>query len=168
MTDRSRRRPAVRVLAAGLALTVEGCGAARTEASDAPALPAQAAPAKGPPGQPLPTANPPPPVPAPVPAQDDALEPPMVNPPPPLPTWDEVASSHPKGATNPPSPVLEVSADGARCWKAWRPGMIAPGREEQAFGGRVVLDGQVGTGTEIVCPQPQARDVVLGWSKQGR
>jgi hypothetical protein len=42
-----------------------------------------------------------------------------------LPAWSDVDSGHPEGATNPPSPVLEVTRDGARCFKAFESGMAA-------------------------------------------
>lgn len=145
--DPSRTRSTVRVLVAGLALTVEGCGVARTDAADGPAPgPAGAPGGSAPVPQPEPTAP--------------VVQMPRNPPPPRLRTWDEVESTHPKGATNPPSPVLEVRADGQRCWKAWRPGMIAPSDEERRLGGRVIpVDGR-GSGTAIVCPEPAASAVL--------
>ncbi len=180
----SPARPAVRVLVAGLALSVEACAttpltSAATLAPTAPTAsapttpgadpavaaaptpagptPAGPSPAPGPPGAPAPAG----------PAADPLIPPPM-NPPPPLPRWEDVASSHPKGATNPPSPVLEVSVQGDRCWKAWRGGMIRPPLDEAAIGGRVILEGQVGAGTEIVCPSPEAEQLLQAWRAQGR
>ncbi|MFM2246225.1 MAG: hypothetical protein RL071_2299 [Pseudomonadota bacterium] len=172
----SASRPAVRVLVAGLALSVEAC--ATTPSTTAPTAPTTAsaptvpgvdpavAPTQAPAG-PAPVAGPPG-APAPAGPAADPLIPPPMNPPPPLPRWEDVASSHPKGATNPPSPVLEVSLDGDRCWKAWRGGMIRPTVEEAAIGGRVILEGQVGSGTEIVCPSTEAAQLLQTWRAQGR
>jgi len=101
--------------------------------------------------------------------------PPTMNPPPPeppepppaevssLPSWDDVASGHPEGATNPPSPTLLVSEDGTRCWKEWND----PRRKDPAastHGGKVVADEAAAEGaTEIACPD-QAKDVVASWA----
>ncbi len=36
-----------------------------------------------------------------------------------LPKWSEIGSGHPEGASNPPSALLHLSREGARCGKAW-------------------------------------------------
>lgn len=168
---RAAARPAVRVLVAGLALSVEACASTSSvTSSGAPAADAGPPPVPGPVGG-VGLSVPPGPPGGPAPAHGgDAVIPPPMNPPPPppLPRWDEVESSHPKGATNPPSPVLEVSVNGDRCWKAWRGGMVRAPLEEAAIGGRVILEGQVGSGTEIVCPSPQAEQLLHTWRAQGR
>lgn len=167
-------RPAVRVLVAGLALSVEACATTASGPSSGPSgVDALAAPAPGPSGAVGPALPPGPPGPPGAPAAPnggEAVLPPPMNPPPPppLPKWDEVESSHPKGATNPPSPVLEVSVNGDRCWKAWRGGMVRAPLEEAAIGGRVILEDQVGSGTEIVCPRPEAEQLLHTWRAQGR
>lgn len=92
----------------------------------------------------VPQPNPPPPT-APLPV-------PLRNPPPPLPTWDDVVSGHPAGATNPPSPVLLLTAD-TRCYKQW----VSPFLPAEYHRSRVTdcpnADEVVGScGTEIECP----------------
>lgn len=166
-TRATTTRPAVRVLVAGLALSVEACATTSSGTTGADLV---SAPVSGPQGGVGPALPPGPPG---APASPDRAEvviPPPMNPPPPppLPRWDEVESTHPKGATNPPSPVLEVSVNGDRCWKAWRGGMVRAPIEEAAIGGRVILEGQVGTGTEIVCPSPEAEQLLQTWRAQGR
>ncbi|MGC6514277.1 MAG: hypothetical protein ACON4N_07280 [Myxococcota bacterium] len=135
----SRRTPIIRVLGAGAALTLGLTTAAAPMAS-----------ASGPPddddGPPSPVHHNPP---APPPTADTTL-----------PTWDEVTSSHPKGATNPPRPVFEVTADGARCFKHWAPGMRAPDRQERAYGGRVLKDASEAKGVEVQCDADRARKVL--------
>ncbi len=80
--------------------------------------------------------------------------PPPTNPPPALPTWDDVKSTHPEGATNPPHPILIVSPEGARCFKQYVGGMIqGPPDHVQACGADEC-------GTEIQCPQPRAADLL--------
>lgn len=92
------------------------------------------------------THNPPPPP-----------EPPTMNPPPPepppepvstLPLWEDVASSHPEGATNPPMPVLEVK-DGA-CYKAWYDPRAMP-VEARGKGARKLPEGEEPKGTQVQC-----------------
>lgn len=178
-------RSPVRVLALGAALHLEACGARAVDRPPGPPAPNEgagegvgegllpspapptAAPPEapptiaeaqaGPPGRPTPTGplltrNPPPPPPPPAPGA-------------PLPRWDEVASTHPAGATNPPAPVLVVQRDGARCWKAWRGGMLRPSAEEQALGGRVVEVGALVDGTEIQCPAERAQAVLAAHAR---
>ncbi len=101
--------------------------------------------------------------------RDDAVLPPT-NPPPPeqppatsdgpavaadLPRWEDVSSSHPPGATNPPVPVLEVTADGTRCFKAWQSPMM---RDPAllAVGGRVLASAAAAQGTEVACDPAKA------------
>ena len=139
-----RRHPVVKVLVAGAGLSV-----AAACHKDVPAA--------GPP-EPLPTDQKPVPIVAP------PTSPPIMtsNPPAPdvpvpssaLPTWDDVESGHPKGATNPPLPLLVVSADGAHCWKEWVSPMRPPAEVLEAVqsGGRVLADGETSSGTEIQCP----------------
>jgi hypothetical protein len=69
--------------------------------------------------------------------------------PPPLGTWESVKSGHPEGATNPPTPYLLVSPDGASCWKAFGGGMTGPTPETS---NRVLKVGEEPHGTAIVCP----------------
>ncbi len=135
------RPPVVRVVAAGAALSLAATGCKK---------------------EPEVTGNPPPPTlpeePSPVPQEER----PTSNPPAPssdLPTWESVASNHPKGATNPPMPVLAVTEDGAHCYKEWRGGMIPPDPEVLAVGGRVLTEGQASDGTEVQCP-PHAEKVL--------
>lgn len=124
--------PVVRVLLAGAALSVGLAGSACTK-------------------EPVVTHNPPPP------PEPDPL--PTTNPPAPLPTWDEVESGHPEGATNPPRPVLEVSEDGAACYKAWfDPRMNLP--EVREKGGIVLDPGQAPTGVPVQCPADQVATVL--------
>lgn len=70
-----------------------------------------------------------------------------------LPTWDEVRSTHPEGATNPPLPVLAVDSEG-RCYKEWSdPRRVPPEVREQGY--RALPAGEASTGTEVQCP-PEA------------
>ena len=146
-----RTPPVVRVLAAGAALTLAGMGCAKEEP---------------------PTGNPPPPPPP------TGMTPPPTQPAPPaagppggdgntgdgaaqagaLPSWESVGSNHPKGATNPPMPVLAVTEDG-RCFKEWRGGMLPPDPEVMAVGGRVISGPDQTQGTETQCP-PHAQEVL--------
>jgi len=117
------------------------------------------------------TANPPAPPP---PETASTAEPTAVvatNPPAPLPKWDEVPSGHPEGATNPPSPVLQLHPDG-RCFKSWEGGMSGPPRgvSAQKVGGKTfqvrILDDSDSDvrGKQIVCPDGAAD--VLNTAKQ--
>jgi hypothetical protein len=67
---------------------------------------------------------------------------------PPLPTWDDVASHHPAGATNPPSPRLIRAIDTGACYKQWVGGMIRV-TEMDHWESSCADDG---CGTQIVCP----------------
>lgn len=123
--------PVVRVLAAGAALSVAASACS---------------------GKDTRTENPPRP------------EPPPGNPPPPeadsnLPEWDDIESDHPKGATNPPIPVLVTTEDGRRCWKHWRSSMLAD-RDLIELGGWVVTSPEEAQGVEIQCPAKE-RDALL-------
>jgi hypothetical protein len=92
--------------------------------------------------------NPPPPrVPPPIPGEA------------PLPTWDEVPSTHPKGATNPPRPVLVVLQDGTRCWKEWVSPMLPPGPLEPALGGKIVAEAPDHL-VEIQCPVERVQAIL--------
>ena len=131
------RPSVVRVVAAGAALTLgaAACGKGEAPTSNPP-----------PPPEPPVTQNPPPPEPPPAPATA-------------LPAWDDVASGHPEGATNPPIPVLEVTADGQRCFKHWQSPMI-PDREAIQLGGRVLEAASAARGVEVQCPEDR-RDALL-------
>jgi hypothetical protein len=121
--------PIIAVLAAGSALSLSACK-----------------------GKVEPTSNPPAPVveetenpPAPIPAG---------NPPPPeqpeMPAWDDVASSHPEGATNPPIPFLYVTPEGD-CYKDFVSPFRAGGPD--GIGDRVREDCDTEPcGTQVVCP----------------
>lgn len=114
-------------LAAGSMLTVAGCGS------------------KSPP----PPRNPPAPEIVEVPPEvvpDVEVLPPM-NPPAMPPRWEDVKSSHPEGATNPPSPVLVVDAATKHCYKRWGGGMTGPTPDEVRAD---CSDGSCGTLT--LCP----------------
>ena len=104
--------------------------------------------------RPVVTANPPPPPPPtnPPPAQPEADQR--------LPVWDEVESAHPEGATNPPRPVLELLADGSRCWKAWEGGMRPPDEQVVQIGGRILADPAQTSATEIECPRRRVQSVL--------
>lgn len=135
----SSPRPFVRVL--GVALALHGC---HKESATSPVPP--------------PSANPPPP-------PIDPPAPPTTNPPAPdgaepaptaggLPRWDDVASGHPEGATNPPYPILVVTADTHACYKVWRGGMIPPPEDVRLAHGRVVATAAdiAERGTAVQCP----------------
>lgn len=89
-----------------------------------------------------------------------------MNPPPPqlpgalLPTWESVASNHPEGATNPPIPVLAISADGTECFKEWYDPRMVP-EQARAMGGHVLLEGAISEGTAVECP-PDRVEALLG------
>jgi hypothetical protein len=138
-------RPVVRVMIAGAALSIAGCKKS-AEVGEPPDAPVTAPVDDG--VRAIPTANPPPP------------------PPPPsdLPTWDEVASGHPEGATNPPSPFLLVTPDGD-CYKGWRGGMMAP-RPGEVFGDRIqVCEEGADCGTAIQCPEPRTSELLEAHAK---
>jgi hypothetical protein len=88
----------------------------------------------------------------------------VANPPPPtelegLPSWEEVASGHPEGATNPPSPFLRVTPEG-ECFKFFR-GMMMPPRPGEIIGDRVEPCPEEGScGTQIACPEPRASELL--------
>lgn len=137
----------IRVLAAGAALSLSGCTPARQE----------------------PTTNPPAPEVQPPVVEPAPEVPPIGNPPPPqnnLPTWDSVGSGHPEGATNPPSPVLVVTKDGAHCYKDWRGGMLPPEPDVAELGGKVVDSVDQAKGTEVVCP-PEAAALLERYRNRG-
>jgi hypothetical protein len=94
------------------------------------------------------------------PKRDDG---PTVNPPQALPQWAEVSSRHPEGATNPPSPVLEVHPDG-RCFKSWEGGLGGLPADVtstkvggQTFFVRFLDERGVIRGKEVVCPEGAAK-----------
>ena len=70
-----------------------------------------------------------------------------------LPSWDDVPSTHPPGATNPPAPQLLVTPEG-RCWKRWvSPMLPAEARRVQLVPGCPGADPMFeDCGTEIACP----------------
>ncbi|MFT7521431.1 MAG: hypothetical protein ACI9MC_003582 [Kiritimatiellia bacterium] len=178
-------RPLILSLTAGAALTVACSGpkAPPTDASvSAPAVqttadgsqPGEIVPVpddfrtENPPPPPPPemTGNPPPPPPPPEVIGNPPG--PQVQPPTPrerlslahgYPKWDDVSSPHPKGATNPPSPVLIVTPLGD-CYKSWEGGMIpaGPDRVEE-----VAKEG--GGKTRIDCP-PNAVAVYDAWKDE--
>lgn len=129
----------VRILAAGAALTVASVACADKQRTSNPP----------PPEVPRPPENPPPPEPAPAPSTAQSA----------LPAWDDVESTHPKGATNPPIPVLEVTPDGSRCFKAWQSPMVRDPKL-MAVGGRVVPAPDKATGTEVQCEGTRASEVI--------
>jgi hypothetical protein len=90
-----------------------------------------------------------PPMPEPVPMPDPSL-----------PTWDQVASGHPPGATNPPIPHLVVKPDGT-CYKLWTSPMMRP---EPGKIGDYVDPNCAGDdcGTPIQCPD-RAAEVLAAW-----
>ena len=168
-----RRASVVTVVSGGLSLSLAACAGkdgARPETTNPPVPPpvepaagekvgAEADAARegehsGRSVQTLPSNPPPPPPSDPAPAQTAEADPTR------LPLWDEVESGHPEGATNPPRPVLEILADGSRCWKAWEGGMRRPDPELTAIGGRILADASQTTGTEIACPRRRAQSVL--------
>ncbi|MCK6520330.1 hypothetical protein L6R49_02710 [Myxococcota bacterium] len=136
-----------RVVAAGAALSLNACDRQRTPSG----------------GEPLP-GNPPAQNGAEATPTGDAPEVRFTNPPEQTgpPTWNEVRSSHPEGATNPPSPLLIVTADGATCYKAWRPARQPPDPVESQYGGWVIPAPDPNAGVEVVCP-PDAARVLAAW-----
>lgn len=135
-------RPPVRVLAAGALLSLSSVACRKD----------------------MVTANPPPPEdPQPLPGNPPIPE--VAQPPSALPTWDAVASGHPVGATNPPIPVLEVTADGAHCFKAWQSPM-APDRSVFDLGGRVLNSAEEARGTEVQCPEDKKAELLAAWTAQ--
>ena len=136
----------IRVVAAGAALSLSACDRQRQPTGTEPLPPPDNPPAQ--PGE-----APPPP--------------PMGNPPGPqaeqvLPTWESVRSSHPEGATNPPSPLLIVTEDGLTCYKDWRSGMQPPDPQEDRYGGWVISAPDPNMGTQVICP-PDAAEVLAAW-----
>lgn len=116
------------------------------------------------------TVNPPPPPPpetataAPTPVI--ARNPPAPEPPsdsPDLPDWDDVPSGHPAGATNPPSPVLQLHPDG-RCFKSWEGGLggLPQDVSSKTFGEKTFMvrvlaaDAAEVRGKQITCPDGAA------------
>jgi len=154
----SRSHSVVAVLSGGLSLSLAACAGkdAPIEPGNPPvpeqtsdgaaekAGPSENGPHSGrtPADHAIPTANPPPPV------------------EPELPVWDEVASGHPEGATNPPRPVLVVLEDRSRCWKEWLGGMVPPPKEVRDIGGRVITDPSQTTGTEIRCDLRRVQNIM--------
>jgi hypothetical protein len=128
-------RSPVRILAAGALLSLGAASCHKDVVTS-----------NSPPPDPVPTTNPPPTPPA-------------------LPAWEDVASGHPEGATNPPMPVLEVTEDGQRCFKAWQSPMV-PDPDLRALNGRVLATADAAKGVEIQCP-PEERDRLLAaWKAQ--
>ncbi|HCH63555.1 MAG TPA: hypothetical protein DFR83_12175 [Deltaproteobacteria bacterium] len=165
-----RHRSVVTVLSGSLSLSLAACaGKDTTSAPTNPPIPeaddnaqkassagdeaGQGAPSGRAPGErDVPTGNPPPPAGPPPSAPEDPTKR--------LPVWDEVESGHPKGATNPPRPVLELLADGSRCWKAWEGGMRPPDQQVVQIGGRILADASQTTATEIECPRRRVQSVL--------
>lgn len=135
----------VRVLAAGAVLSLSSVACAGRGTAP-PGEPAPPAPPR--------TANPPPPT-------DVDAGTPAVN----LPRWEDVPSGHPAGATNPPMPVLEVTEDGSRCFKAWQSPMVRD-PDLLAAGGRVLASADAATGTEVVCDAAKASALLDRHAKQ--
>lgn len=143
-------RRAVVILTAGAALTVAGCRAGRDEPvtnpppvntnTETPAPDTIVPEVMTPNGGPVRTVNPPPP------QLPDA----------PLPTWESVPSGHPEGATNPPIPVLAVSADGTECFKEWYDPRAVP-EQARAMGGHVLAEGATSEGTAVQCPEDRVQ-----------
>lgn len=138
-----KRTPFVRVL--GLALVTSGCMMSSDPVKENP-----------PPPEPLP-GNPPLPTPEPT----------------ALPTWDQVKSSHPEGATNPPRPLLMVSREPEACFKEWVGGMRPPDPEEAAIDGHVVNTpaDAAHLGTQIQCPEGQPAKLLAAhkaWMEGGQ
>ncbi len=133
------------ILAAGAALTVAGCRAGREEPTTNPPMPETTedpAPDTIVPevldgsSGPIRTSNPPPP------QLPEA----------PLPAWEDVPSGHPEGATNPPNPLLAVTAGGPECFKEWYDPRAVP-EQARAMGGYVLAEGATSEGTAVQCPQ---------------
>ena len=146
-------RRTVVILAAGATLTVAGCRAGREEpVTSPPTEPAESTEVATPE---VVTPEPETIVPEVLNPSDGPVR--TVNPPPPtlptkLPTWEEAESGHPEGATNPPIPVLAISADGTECFKEWYDPRTVP-EQARATGGRVLTEGESSGGTPVVCPQ---------------
>lgn len=75
-----------------------------------------------------------------------------------LPSWEEVKSSHPEGATNPPHPVLNVAPDRKRCFKTYEGGMTTPRDVFELPSGEAryfarYLDAGAAKGKEVRCPE---------------
>ncbi len=105
-----------------------------------------------------PPGNPPAPIPAPEPVPEVIGNPPAPTPTlntAGLPTWDQVPSSHPKGATNPPIPELIVTPDG-QCYKKWASPMMPA---SFPHGDRVQVCAPDECGTRIQCPE-KAEDLL--------
>jgi hypothetical protein len=143
MSKRARWAPSFVTVVATTTVGIVGCNNSNTDVRthNPPAPPPQTASAE------------------PTPAPDTTVPP--TNPPRVLPHFDDVKSSHPEGATNPPSPVLQLLNDG-RCFKQWHGGMIAYAKDTKPMeiGGttyqvRVLdaIDSSMGNATEIQCPQ---------------
>ena len=143
----------IRVVAAGAALSLSACDRQRQPTGTEPLPPPDNPPAQPGEVQPVPTTAPPEPIhgnpPAPQPEQT-------------LPTWESVRSSHPDGATNPPSPLLIVTEDGLTCYKDWRSGMQPPDPQEDRYGGWVISAPDPNMGTQVICP-PDAAEVLAAW-----
>ncbi len=123
--------PIIAVLAAGSALTLSACK-----------------------GKVEPTTNPPPPIIEPAGNPPPPILEPTENPPAPeqatLPAWDDVSSSHPEGATNPPIPFLYVTPEGD-CYKDFVSPFRAGGPD--GIGDRVREDcATEPCGTQVACP----------------
>ena len=80
-----------------------------------------------------------------------------------LPEWRSVPSTHPKGATNPPRPILIVDPNG-RCYHKWVGGMMAP-TPETSDGVRVCAGEEHGCGTEVRC-NDEARAMLAEWKAE--
>ncbi len=151
-------RRSVVILTAGAALTVAGCrtghdglqtnppGTVASTETPAPEtiVPEVIAPEVGAPNDlPIRTSNPP-----------RAQLPESV-----LPTWESVSSDHPEGATNPPIPVLAVTADGTECFKEWYDPRTVP-EQARAMGGYVLDEGSRSGGTLIQCPAEKVKTLL--------
>ncbi|MDP2311540.1 MAG: hypothetical protein Q8P41_01440 [Pseudomonadota bacterium] len=83
-----------------------------------------------------------------------------------LPTWDSVASDHPEGATNPPSPVLFVSRTPPGCFKVWMGGMMPfPADIREARGRVVETPAHAEGGTEVACPAGQPETLLAAYAQ---
>ena len=133
------------ILVAGVSLSVVGCRAGREEPTTNPPPPETIVPEVLNPGDgPIRTTNPPPP------QTPTSL----------LPAWEDVPSGHPEGATNPPVPVLAISADGTECFKEWYDPRMVP-EIAREHGGRILSEGETSEGTAVQCPRDQV-DTLLG------